>query len=111
MRPMPVPLPSENIVARAPSPPPAARRQAAPQPTLRMVDALALIVGTVVGAGIFKTPALVAAHAGSEAVVLLAWMAGGAISLVGALCYAELATTYPHAGGDYHYLTRAFGAR
>ena len=75
-----------------------------------MVDALALIVGTVIGAGIFKTPGLVAANAGIESVALLAWIAGGAISLVGALCYAELATTYPHAGGDYHYLTRAFGA-
>ena len=37
------------------------------------------------------------------------WIAGGVISLIGALCYAELATTYPHAGGDYHFLTRAYG--
>jgi basic amino acid/polyamine antiporter, APA family len=102
---------SPTIVTRVPSTPPAAKPHSAPHPTLRMVDALALIVGTVVGAGIFKTPALVAANAGSEAVVLLAWVAGGAISLIGALCYAELATTYPHAGGDYHYLTRAFGGR
>lgn len=85
--------------------------EAAPRPTLRVIDTIALIVGTVVGAGIFRTPPLVAAQAGSEAVVLLAWVAGGAISLIGALCYAELATTYPHAGGDYHYLTRAFGRR
>ena len=40
-----------------------------------------------------------------------AWLAGGVVSLAGALCYAELATTYPHAGGDYHFLTRALGAR
>lgn len=83
----------------------------APRPTLRVVDAMALIVGTVVGAGIFRTPSLVAANAGSEGVALLAWLAGGAISLVGALCYAELAATYPNAGGDYHYLTRAYGSR
>jgi APA family basic amino acid/polyamine antiporter len=72
---------------------------------------MALIVGTVVGAGIFRTPSLVAAHVSSEGAALLAWLAGGAVSLVGALCWAELAATYPHAGGDYHYLARAFGAR
>jgi amino acid transporter len=42
---------------------------------------------------------------------LLAWLAGGIISVIGALCYAELATAYPHTGGDYHYLTRAFGRK
>ena len=72
---------------------------------------MALIVGTVVGAGIFRTPSLVAAHVSSEGAVILAWLAGGAVSLVGALCWAELAATYPNAGGDYHYLARAFGAR
>src|SRR5262245_46455680 len=80
-------------------------------PALRTMDVAALIVGTVVGAGIFRTPALVAAHSASEAAMLLAWVVGGLVSLVGALCYAELATTYPHPGGDYHYLTRALGRR
>ncbi len=80
-------------------------------PALRTMDVVALIVGTVVGAGIFRTPALVAANSGSEAAMLLAWVVGGLVSLVGALCYAELATTYPHPGGDYHYLTRALGRR
>jgi basic amino acid/polyamine antiporter, APA family len=84
-------------------------RQAAPRPTLSVLDAVALIVGVVVGAGIFKTPALVAAHAGGPGLFLLAWLVGGVISLIGALCYAELATAYPHTGGDYHYLRRAFG--
>ncbi|MBA3439277.1 MAG: amino acid permease, partial [Pyrinomonadaceae bacterium] len=82
-----------------------------PRPTLSVIDAVAIIVGIVVGAGIFRTPSLVAANAGSVSVALLAWVAGGFVSLLGALCYAELATTYPHAGGDYHYLTRAFGHR
>ncbi|MDQ3687406.1 MAG: amino acid permease [Acidobacteriota bacterium] len=82
-----------------------------PRPALRFVDVVAITVGIVVGAGIFRTPPLVAANASSEATVMLAWAAGGVVSLVGALCYAELATTYPHAGGDYHYLTRAFGHR
>jgi amino acid transporter len=82
---------------------------AKPKPTLAFVDATAMIVGVVIGAGIFETPALVAANAGSEAIVLLAWLLGGVMSLIGALCYAELATAYPHAGGNYYYLMRAFG--
>jgi len=80
-----------------------------PVPTLSLKDAVAITVGIVVGAGIFRTPSLVAANAGSESAAMLIWLAGGAVSLVGALCYAELTTTYPHAGGDYHYLTRAYG--
>ncbi|MBW4610413.1 MAG: amino acid permease [Hassallia sp. WJT32-NPBG1] len=82
---------------------------AAPKPSLAFGDAVALIVGIVIGAGIFETPALVAAQAGSEIAVVLFWLAGGVVSLIGALCYAELATAYPHVGGVYHYLKRAFG--
>jgi amino acid transporter len=74
-------------------------------------DTIALIVGTVIGVGIFRTPSPVASFAGSEGVVVLAWVAGGLISLLGALCYAELTTSYPHPGGDYHFLRRAFGPR
>lgn len=81
----------------------------APRPTLTVRDAVAIIVGIVVGAGIFRTPAVVAANAPNETIVLLAWVLGGIVSCVGALCYAELATAYPHAGGDYHFLTRAYG--
>ena len=81
----------------------------APVPTLTLKDAIAITVGIVVGAGIFRTPSLVAANAGSESTALLIWLAGGLVTLAGALCYAELATTYPHPGGDYHYLTRAYG--
>jgi basic amino acid/polyamine antiporter, APA family len=82
---------------------------AAPKPSLTLPDAIALIVGIVIGAGIFQTPALVAAQAGSDIAVLLFWLLGGAVSLVGALCYAELATAYPNVGGAYYYLKRAFG--
>lgn len=80
-----------------------------PKPTLSTIDAIALIVGLVIGAGIFETPTLVAQNAESAQVALLAWLLGGGMSLVGALCYAELATAYPDAGGTYHYLMRAFG--
>jgi APA family basic amino acid/polyamine antiporter len=82
---------------------------AAPRQTLSAFDGVALIVGIVVGTGIFKTPSLVAANTGDQGIFFLAWFLGGTISLIGALCYAELATAYPHTGGDYHYLTRAFG--
>ena len=80
-----------------------------PKPTLSTIDAVALIVGMVVGVGIFKTPALVAQYTQNTGVALLAWLLGGAMSFVGALCYAELTTAYPDAGGTYHYLMRAFG--
>jgi basic amino acid/polyamine antiporter, APA family len=80
-----------------------------PKPTLSTIDAVALIVGMVVGVGIFKTPALVAGNTPSATVALLAWLLGGVMSLVGALCYAELTTAYPDAGGTYYYLMRAFG--
>ena len=85
--------------------------EAAPRPALSLRDAIGLIVGTIVGVGIFRTPSMVAEHAGSAPVALLAWLAGGVVSLLGALCYAELASAYPNTGGDYHYLARAFGRR
>jgi amino acid transporter len=80
-----------------------------PKATLTVTDAAAIIVGVVVGAAIFRTPSTVAAGAGGYTAVLLAWLGGGALSLIGALCYAELATSYPHVGGDYYYLNRAYG--
>ena len=83
----------------------------APRPTLKAPDVLAIVVGIVIGAGIFRAPALVAAEAGNEVVLLLAWAAGGVLSIVGALCYAELASTYPGIGGDYQFLHRAYGPR
>src|SRR5690554_2371137 len=82
-----------------------------PKPVLAVTDAVVLIVGIVVGAGIFRTPSLVAAHTGSWEMFLLVWVLGGLVSLIGALCYAELSTTFPNTGGDYHFLMRAFGRR
>ncbi len=82
---------------------------AAPKSAIALGDALALIVGLVIGVGIFQTPSIVAGSLGSNSAVLLAWFLGGVMSLIGALCYGELATAYPHAGGNYHYFMRAFG--
>ncbi|HNS56369.1 MAG TPA: amino acid permease, partial [Smithellaceae bacterium] len=82
---------------------------AEPRESLSIVDAVAIVVGVVLGVGIFKTPSIVAASAESDGMVLLFWLIGGLASLIGALCYAELMSADPHAGGDYHYLQKAFG--
>jgi APA family basic amino acid/polyamine antiporter len=82
---------------------------AGPAPALSTFDAIMITVGIVIGAGIFQTPTLVAGIAGSPALMLAAWVLGGLLSFIGALTYAELATTYPSAGGDYTFLTRAYG--
>lgn len=80
-----------------------------PQTVLGFIDAVALIVGIVVGAGIFSFPSLVAANSSSPAMFIFVWLLGGLISLIGSVCYAELATTFPSAGGDYTFLKCAFG--
>src|SRR5512137_1210100 len=81
----------------------------APRPALSVFDAVMIITGIVIGGGIFSMPPLVAGVTGSVQWMLVAWLAGGVLSLIGALCYAELATALPSAGGDYHFLTRAYG--
>lgn len=90
---------------------PVVDKTAAPKPSLSSVDVIALIVGIVIGAGIFRTPSLVAANVDSGSMMLTAWLLGGIVSLIGALCYAELTTTFPNTGGDYHFLMKAFGKR
>lgn len=70
---------------------------------------MVLVVGLVVGAGIFRTPPLVASNVPDTLAILIVWLIGGGVALIGALCYAELASAYPHAGGEYHVLQRAFG--
>ncbi|MDX1618123.1 MAG: amino acid permease [Balneolaceae bacterium] len=80
-----------------------------PQPIFTKLNAVAVIVGIVIGIGIFRLPPIVASNAASGAEFIGFWVAGGIISLIGALCYAELATTYPDAGGEYHFLTKAYG--
>jgi basic amino acid/polyamine antiporter, APA family len=82
---------------------------AAPREMLGMREAIALIVGVVIGAGIFKAPSMVAQMTGDAGTMFGAWLLGGVMSLIGALCYAELTTTYASAGGDYYFLRRAYG--
>jgi basic amino acid/polyamine antiporter, APA family len=71
--------------------------------------ALAIVVGTVIGSGIFRVPQAMILNVGSVPLVFLVWIAGGLLSLAGALTYAELAAAMPGAGGEYVYLTEAYG--
>ncbi|UDF36207.1 UNVERIFIED_ORG: amino acid permease [Shinella sp. XGS7] len=84
---------------------------ALPQRQLDVRHAVAVCVGMVIGAGIFKTSPMVAQALSSPAQLYAAWALGGLLSLVGALCFAELAAAFPDAGGDYHFLRRAYGQR
>ncbi len=84
-------------------------KQGRPHQTLSLFDAVTMIVGLIVGAGIFGTPAIVAGAVGDETVLIALWIAGGLFSIVGALCYGELATAFPSAGGEYHFIQRAYG--
>ena len=76
---------------------------------LSVFDAVMIITGIVIGGGIFAFPPLVAGMTGSVEWMFGAWIFGALLALIGALCYAELATTFPNAGGDYYFLTRAYG--
>ena len=82
---------------------------AAPRETLSLADSVVIVVGMVIGIGVFATPSMVAQFAGSSFNYLALWLLGGALTLIGALCYAELATAFPDAGGEYHFLSRAYG--
>lgn len=81
-----------------------------PKPSLGFADSLSLMVGIVIGVGIFEATPAIAAQLPSLAAVAGVWILGGLLSLAGALCYAELAAANPKDGGDYVYLNRAFGS-
>ena len=76
---------------------------------LTLLDATMINVGTMIASAIFIVPAVVAASLPNPSLMLLVWVAGGAVSLLGALCVAELGAALPEAGGLFVYLTRAFG--
>jgi basic amino acid/polyamine antiporter, APA family len=82
---------------------------ARPRRQLSVWHAVAVCVGMVIGSGIFKATPSAAANAGSPEELLLLWVFGGLISLIGALCFAELSSAFPDAGGDYYFLRRAYG--
>jgi basic amino acid/polyamine antiporter, APA family len=72
-------------------------------------SAAAIVVGTVIGSGIFLVPRFMVLRVGSPSIVLLVWVFGGLLSLAGALTYAELSAAMPEAGGEYAYLRTAYG--
>ncbi len=81
----------------------------APKRQLSLFDSVCIIVGIIIGAGIYETAPTVAGCMKGPVGALAIWVVGGLLALAGALCYAELATMYPREGGDYVYLTRAYG--
>ncbi|MBN2475155.1 MAG: amino acid permease [Pirellulales bacterium] len=82
---------------------------AAPKRQLTLFDSTCIIVGIIIGAGIYQMAPTIAQGAVCWWGVLLIWAVGGVLSLFGALGYAELASAYPQQGGDYVYLSRAYG--
>jgi len=74
-------------------------------------DAIAIIIGTVIGAGIYETTPLIAASSRSAAEVCVVFLLGGLCAVIGALCYAELASVLKRTGGDFEYLHEAYGSR
>jgi APA family basic amino acid/polyamine antiporter len=76
---------------------------------LRLSHAMAVVVGTIIGSGIFLVPAEMIQAAGSAKLVYLAWLVGGLLSFFGALTYAELGAMKPQAGGEYVYIRDGYG--
>jgi amino acid transporter len=80
-----------------------------PKRELSLFDSTSIIVGIIIGSGIYQMAPDIAKGAGSAWGVIALWIVGGLLSLCGAMSYAELATAYPVAGGDYVYLSKAYG--
>src|ERR1700677_2018124 len=76
---------------------------------LGVSDASAVVVGTIIGSGIFLVPAEMMQAVGSAKLVYLAWLVGGLLSFFGALTYAELGSMKPQAGGEYVYVRDGYG--
>lgn len=72
-------------------------------------DSVAIMISIVIGVGIFRVPAEVAGLLPSPWLIMAAWLLGGLISLTGALCYAEISSSFPKTGGDYVYLKESYG--
>lgn len=80
-----------------------------PKQLLFVSDGILLIVGMVIGAGIFKAPSIVAGNVSSGLEFMVVWVAGGIASLCGALVYTELSGRFPETGGEYRFLQRGYG--
>ncbi len=99
-----------SIVAqRKPVSPPASQESSALLRQLGVTSATALVISNMVGAGIFTTSGFLAGDLGDPSLVLVIWVVGALFALVGAFCYSELGINFPSSGGEYVYLTRAYG--
>ena len=103
-----VPRRRSNKASASPAPGPAAAGPPELVRALNLTMATAIVVGTMIGTGIFLKPAEIARYTGSVEWSLIAWVVGAALTLLGALCYMELGTMIPEAGSDYAYLKRAW---
>jgi APA family basic amino acid/polyamine antiporter len=83
--------------------------QLQPRRDLTLTHATSLVVGIIIGTGIFLKSAAMAQAVGTPALLLGAWVVAGLVAMLGALCFAELGGLLPHAGGEYVYLSRAYG--
>ena len=76
---------------------------------MNLLDSTFLVIGSIIGSGIFMTTGFIAEYLPSPGFILLVWLVGGFIALSGALSFAELGAMYPQAGGQYVYLRKAYG--
>jgi len=77
--------------------------------SLGLFDSIAILIGITIGAGIYSTPQIIAQYHSSFSTIIVLWIAGGVFVYIGGLIYAELGTRFPNTGGEYVYLSRAFG--
>lgn len=97
-RPVPAALAAPQVPAHA-----------APERRLTLFDTTAIMVGIVIGSGVYQLSPAIARGVDTTWQLWLIWLGGGVFALAGAVCYAELASAYPDDGGDYVYLTRSWG--
>src|SRR5260221_8073840 len=96
---------SDSAISHQAAPP-----SAAFQRRLGLFDATMLVAGSMVGSGIFVVSSGIAQDVGSSGWLIVVWLVSGVMTIIGALSYAELASMFPHAGGQYVFLREAYGS-